>query len=55
MESCFETIKTELEMADCENEGQAHRDLVDYNGDRRHSSLGNLTSIQFGRQYRYLK
>ena len=51
MESCFGTIKTELEMAEYENQRAAERELADYiayyNTERKHSSLGYLTPAQF--------
>lgn len=47
MESCFGTLKTELEMRPFENPRIAHKeipaDIRHYNTRRRHSSLGNLT------------
>ena len=51
MESCFGTIKNELEMTEYKTMRQALRDLTQYiyyyNNDRRHSSLGYLTPAQF--------
>ena len=51
MESCFGTIKTELEMTEYENHRVAERELTEfiayYNLERKHSSLGYLTPAQF--------
>ena len=51
MESCFGTIKTELEMTDYKNIGSARREIATYiayyNNTRRHSSLDYLTPTQF--------
>lgn len=51
IESCFGTIKTELEMTEYEDSHHAHReiasDLAYYNYERRHSSLEYLTPAQF--------
>ena len=52
MESCFGTIKTELEMTDYENIESARREIATYiayyyNNTRRHSSLDYLTPTQF--------
>lgn len=51
MESCFGTIKTELEMTEYESVGEADRELAEYfayyNRDRKHSSIGYETPIQF--------
>lgn len=51
MESCFGTIKTELEMTEYPNYQQALRDLssyIDYyNFERRHSAIGYLTPSEF--------
>ena len=51
MESCFGTIKTELEMTEYENHGAALKEikpyLAYYNLERKHSALGYLTPIQF--------
>ena len=51
MESCFGTIKTELEMTEYENCSQARGDIASYltyyNTERRHSSLDYLSPIQF--------
>ncbi len=51
MESCFGTIKNELEMTEYKSIKQASRELTEYihyyNTDRRHSSLGYLTPAMF--------
>jgi len=51
MESCFGTIKTELEMTEYDHQQTAHREIEDYlayyNHDRKHSALGYLTPQQF--------
>ena len=51
MESCFGTIKTELEMTEYETMPRADHELAEYfayyNRDRKHSSLGYLTPLQF--------
>jgi len=51
MESCFGTIKTELEMTEYENISAALQELASYlayyNQDRRHSSLDYLSPIAF--------
>ena len=51
MESCFGTIKTELEMTDYETITAARREIATYiayyNNSRRHSSLGYLTPTEF--------
>lgn len=51
MESCFGTIKTELEMTEYQNYSTAFKELSAYiryyNYDRRHSSIGYLTPSQF--------
>ncbi len=51
MESCFGTIKTELEMVDYESIAQATREIGEYicyyNLERKHSSLEYLTPHQF--------
>jgi len=51
MESCFGTIKTELEMTDYETIAAARREIATYiayyNNSRRHSSLDYLTPTQF--------
>jgi putative transposase len=53
MESCFGTIKTELEMTEYENHRAAHRDIADYIHyyltERKHSALDYLTPQQFER------
>jgi transposase InsO family protein len=51
MESCYGTIKTELEMSEYENHGAAELELSQYigyyNDQRKHSSLNYLTPTQF--------
>ena len=51
MESCFGTIKTELEMTEYENRLVAKREVASYicyyNTARRHSSLNYLTPAEF--------
>ena len=51
MESCFGTIKTELEMTEYDNHRVARREIGDYidyyHTERKHSSLGYLTPQQF--------
>lgn len=51
MESCFGTIKMELEMTEYENRQTALKEIrafiAYYNGQRKHSSIGYLTPSQF--------
>ncbi len=51
MESCFGTIKTELEMTEYDHQHTAQREIGDYlayyNHERKHSALGYLTPQQF--------
>ena len=51
MESCFGTIKTELEMTEYQHQRTAHREIGDYldyyNAERKHSALGYLSPHQF--------
>ena len=51
MESCFGTIKTELEMTEYDNHRAARREIAEYiayyQHDRKHSALGYLTPQQF--------
>ena len=51
MESCFGTIKRELEMEAYESEAEARKELAEYiryyDTRRRHSSLGYLTPAEF--------
>jgi transposase InsO family protein len=54
MESCFGTIKTELEMTEYPHSQTARRDIANYlsyyNHDRRHSSLDYLAPADFEAQ-----
>lgn len=54
MESCFGTVKTELELVEYSNSSEAIRELTTYiryyNAERRHSSLGYATPIEFEAQ-----
>lgn len=54
MESCFGTLKTELELSEYADSTEAIRELSEYvryyNRDRRHSSLGYLTPAEFEEQ-----
>ena len=51
MESCFGTIKTELQMTEYDNHREADKELSEfmayYNTERKHSALGYLTPVQF--------
>jgi transposase InsO family protein len=51
MESCFGTLKTELEMTEYDNHRAALKEITTYiayyNLDRKHSALGYLTPAQF--------
>jgi len=51
MESCFGTVKTELELVEYADGPEAVRELASYiryyNGERRHSSLGYTSPAQF--------
>ena len=53
MESCFGTLKTELEMTEYEDHRAARREIAEYidyyRNDRKHSALGYLTPKQFDR------
>ncbi len=55
MESCFGTLKTELELDEYVDAVEAVRELSSYiryyNVDRRHSSLGYLTPTEFETQH----
>ena len=54
MESCFGTIKTELELTEYVDAVEAVRELSSYvhyyNLERRHSSLGYVTPAEFETQ-----
>ena len=51
MESCFGTVKTELEMTEYQNYQAARREITEYlhyyGRQRKHSALGYLTPAQF--------
>ena len=55
MESCFGTVKTELELVEYEGNPEAIRELSDYvryyNVERRHSSLGYVSPMEFESQW----
>ena len=55
MESCFGTIKTELEMTEYKNYSEALKDIKDYisyyNFDRKHSALNYQTPSQFEQNF----
>ena len=59
MESCFGTIKTELEMTEYENIEAARQELAEYiryyNFERRHSALDYLPPVQFEQLIHKLK
>jgi transposase InsO family protein len=54
IESCFGTIKAELEMTEYEDSHHARREIIAYlnyyNYERRHSSLDYLTPVEFETQ-----
>jgi transposase InsO family protein len=51
MESCFGTVKTELELVEYSGDTEALREIADYiryyNMERRHSSLGYVSPMEF--------
>jgi transposase InsO family protein len=53
MESCFGTLKTELEMTEYDDDRTARREIAEYidyyRSDRKHSALGYLSPRQFER------
>lgn len=59
MESCFGTVKTELEMVEYRTHGEAVRELTEYvhyyNQERLHSSLGYASPAEFERKPNLLK
>jgi putative transposase len=54
MESCFGTVKTELELVDYAGSPEAIREILEYiryyNVERRHSSLGYVSPVEFEEQ-----
>ncbi len=55
MESCFGTIKTELEMTEYKNYNDAFKDIQSYityyNFERKHSAIGYQTPSQFEQNF----
>jgi putative transposase len=55
MESCFGTVKTELQLVDYADDAAAVRELIEYfhyyDLERRHSSLGYDTPAEFERRH----
>ena len=51
MKSCFGTLKTEVELTGCADVAEAKRELSEYVGyynvQRRHSSLGYVSPVEF--------